>query len=120
MFGLSILSIGIGAVLFQKKFIPEEISVQERHDGQSSEVDRKTIVAELADTLDTSTLQRRKLINESLGVGLGAFGVGTLVAFIGGLIKNPWKPVVPTSKGPTAVLWTIGLDPEVQGRDDLS
>ena len=32
-FGLSILAIGIGAVLFQKKFIPEEISIQDRHDG---------------------------------------------------------------------------------------
>ncbi|MCB0943891.1 MAG: menaquinol-cytochrome C reductase, partial [Mycobacterium sp.] len=30
-FGLSILAIGIGAVLFQKRFIPEEISIQERH-----------------------------------------------------------------------------------------
>ena len=32
-FGLSILAIGVGAVLFQKKFIPEEIAVQDRHDG---------------------------------------------------------------------------------------
>ena len=39
-FGLSILAIGIGAVLYQKKFIPEEISVQDRHDGPSSELDR--------------------------------------------------------------------------------
>jgi ubiquinol-cytochrome c reductase iron-sulfur subunit len=114
-FGLSILAIGIGAVLFQKKFIPEEIAVQDRHDGQSSEVDRKTIVAELADTLDTSTLPRRKMIMTSLGVALGAFGVGTLVAFIGGLIKNPWKPVVQTSEGPTAVLWTSGWTPKYKG-----
>ena len=35
-FGVSILAIGIGAVLFQKKFIPEEISIQDRHDGRSS------------------------------------------------------------------------------------
>jgi ubiquinol-cytochrome c reductase iron-sulfur subunit len=114
-FGLSILAIGIGAVLFQKRFIPEEISVQDRHDGQSSEVDRKTIVAELSDTLDTSTLPRRKLIMTSLGVALGAFGVGTLVAFIGGLIKNPWKPVVQTSEGPTAMLWTSGWTPKFKG-----
>ncbi|HEX9175765.1 MAG TPA: menaquinol-cytochrome C reductase, partial [Mycobacterium sp.] len=93
-FGLSILAIGIGAVLYQKKFIPEEIAVQERHDGPSSEVDRKTIVAELAETLDASTIKRRKLIGVSLGLGLGAFGLSTVVAFIGGLIKNPWKPVV--------------------------
>ena len=32
-FGLSVLCIAIGAVLFQKKFIPEEISIQDRHDG---------------------------------------------------------------------------------------
>ena len=114
-FGLSILSIGIGAVLFQKKFIPEEIAVQDRHDLQSSEVDRKTIVAELTDTLDSSTLPRRKMIMASLGIGLGAFGVGTLVAFIGGLIKNPWKPVVQTSEGPTAELWTSGWTPKFKG-----
>ena len=35
-FGLSVLAIGIGAVLFQKKFIPEEISIQYRHDGRSA------------------------------------------------------------------------------------
>jgi quinol---cytochrome c reductase iron-sulfur subunit len=114
-FGLSILAIGIGAVLFQKKFIPEEIAIQDRHDGQSSEVNRKTIVAELADSLDTSTLQRRRLIKMSLGIGLGTFGLGTLVAFMGGIIKNPWKPVVQTSKGPTAVLWTSGWTPRFVG-----
>ena len=41
-FGLSILAIGIGAVLYQKKFIPEEISIQDRHDGRSPEIQRKT------------------------------------------------------------------------------
>ena len=55
-----------------------------------------------------SNLKRRKLIGLSLGVGLGAFGLGTAVAFIGGLIKNPWKPVVPTAEGKKAVLWTSG------------
>ncbi len=55
-FGLSILAIGIGAVQFTKKFIPEEISVQDRHDGGSNETDKKTIVAELGDSLNTSTL----------------------------------------------------------------
>lgn len=114
-FGLSILSIGIGAVLYQKKFIPEEIVVQDRHDEPSSEVNRKTIVAELTQTFDESTIGRRKLVKTSLGVALGAFGLGTAVAFIGGIIKNPWKPVVPTSKGPTAVLWTSGWTPRYEG-----
>jgi ubiquinol-cytochrome c reductase iron-sulfur subunit len=114
-FGLSILAIGIGAVLFQKKFIPEEISIQERHDGSSPELHRKTVAANLTDTLEGSTLKRRKLIGLSMGIGLGAFGLGTLVAFMGGLIKNPWKPVVPTSEGNKAVLWTSGWTPRFKG-----
>ena len=114
-FGLSILAIGIGAVLFQKKFIPEEISIQDRHDGRSPEIQRKTIAANLTDALETSTIKRRKLIGLSLGIGLGAFGLGTLVAFVGGLIKNPWKPVVPTADGKKAVLWTSGWTPRFKG-----
>jgi ubiquinol-cytochrome c reductase iron-sulfur subunit len=114
-FGVSILSIGIGAVLFQKKFIPEEITIQDRHDGRSSELERKATAANLSETLDASTIKRRKLIGVSLGIGLGAFGLGTAVAFIGGLIKNPWKPVVATSKGKTAVLWTSGWTPKFDG-----
>jgi ubiquinol-cytochrome c reductase iron-sulfur subunit len=114
-FGLSILAIGIGAVLFQKKFIPEEISIQDRHDGRSPEIQRTTVAANLTGTLEESTLKRRKLIGMSLGLGLGAFGLGTLVAFAGGLIKNPWKPVVPTAEGPKAVLWTSGWTPRFHG-----
>jgi ubiquinol-cytochrome c reductase iron-sulfur subunit len=114
-FGLSILAIGVGAVLFQKKFIPEEISIQDRHDGRSTELQRKTVAANLGSALEDSTLKRRKLIGLSLGIGLGAFGAGTLVAFIGGLIKNPWKPVVPTADGLKAVLWTSGWTPRFTG-----
>jgi ubiquinol-cytochrome c reductase iron-sulfur subunit len=114
-FGLSILAIGIGAVLFQKKFIPEEISIQDRHDGRSPEIERRATAANLTDALETSTLKRRKLIGLSLGIGLGAFGLGTAVAFIGGIIKNPWKPVVPTAEGKKAVLWTSGWTPRFNG-----
>jgi ubiquinol-cytochrome c reductase iron-sulfur subunit len=114
-FGLSILAIGIGAVLFQKRFIPQEISVQDRHDGASSELDRKTAAANLTDALEGSTIKRRKVIGMSLGIGIGAFGLGTLVAFVGGLIKNPWKPVVPTAEGKKAVLWTSGWTPRFTG-----
>ncbi|MBI3225347.1 MAG: ubiquinol-cytochrome c reductase iron-sulfur subunit [Mycolicibacterium cosmeticum] len=114
-FGLSILAIGVGAVLYQKKFIPEEITIQDRHDGSSPELHRKTIAANLGDALETSTIKRRKLVGLSLGIGLGAFGLGTLVAFAGGLIKNPWKPVVQTAEGKKAVLWTSGWTPRFAG-----
>ena len=117
-FGMAVLSIAIGAVLLVKKFIPEEISIQERHDGQgagSAESDRKTVVANLTDAFEGSTLKRRNLIGLSLGVGFGAFGLSTLVAGVGGLIKNPWKPVVDTAEGKKAVLWTSGWTPRFHG-----
>lgn len=114
-FGVSVLAIGIGAVLYQKRFIPEEISIQDRHDGVSSELDRRTAAATLVNAFEGSTIKRRKLIVMSLGIGAGAFGVGTLVAGLGGLIKNPWKPVVPTADGPKAVLWTSDWTPRFNG-----
>ncbi len=79
------------------------------------EIDRKTVVANLTDAYEGSTIGRRKLVGLSLGIGLGAFGLGTLVAFAGGLIKNPWKPVVPTADGMKAVLWTSGWTPRYHG-----
>ncbi len=114
-FGLSVLCIGIGAVMFVKKFIPEEITIQQRHDGSSEELHRKTVAAQLTDAFEGSTIKRRKLLGASLGIGFGAFGLGTLVAAAGGLINNPWKPVVDTAEGKKAVLWTSGWTPRYHG-----
>jgi ubiquinol-cytochrome c reductase iron-sulfur subunit len=114
-FGLSILCIAVGAITFTKKFIPDEIAIQDRHDGPSSDVDRKTIVAELADTLETSTLPRRRMIMMAAGLGFSAFGLGTLVAAAGGIIKNPWKHVVPSADGLKPVLLTSGWTPHFKG-----
>ncbi|MEU4802522.1 ubiquinol-cytochrome c reductase iron-sulfur subunit [Actinosynnema sp. NPDC023587] len=89
--GLSILALGVGALLYTKKFIPEELAVQQRHDGGSPEVDRATVLAELADTGARSTLGRRSLIKRTAGLGAGVFGLGVLAVPLGGLIKNPWS-----------------------------
>ena len=104
-FGLSILSIGIGVVQFTKRFIPAEIAVQDRHDGGSKEVDKKTTAALLGNSLETSTLPRRKMILGSAAFGLGAFAVTGLVAAVGGIIKNPWAL---RDKAP---LWHTGWSP---------
>ncbi|GAA4388406.1 cytochrome bc1 complex Rieske iron-sulfur subunit [Tsukamurella soli] len=90
-FGLSVLSIGVGAVLYTKKFIPEEIAVQQRHDaGGSPKIDKKTTAALFTNALESSTLPRRKMILASAGFGVGVLGLGAAIGFLGGLIKNPW------------------------------
>ncbi|MGB3769692.1 MAG: ubiquinol-cytochrome c reductase iron-sulfur subunit [Rhodococcus sp. (in: high G+C Gram-positive bacteria)] len=106
--GLAILGVGVGAVQFTKKFIPEEVSIQDRHDGGSSEADKRTVVAELSDSFDTSTIGRRKMIKRSLAFGGGALGVMAILP-LGGLVKNPW------AEGDDAPLWVSGWTPSYPG-----
>jgi ubiquinol-cytochrome c reductase iron-sulfur subunit len=89
--GIAILGLGVGALLYTKKFIPDELAVQQRHDGPSAQVDQATILAELADAGERSTLGRRSLIKKTAGLGAGVFGLGVLAVPLGGLIKNPWQ-----------------------------
>ncbi|GAC55834.1 menaquinol-cytochrome c reductase iron-sulfur protein [Gordonia hirsuta DSM 44140 = NBRC 16056] len=89
-FGVAILSFGFGVIQLTKRFIPAEISVQQRHDGPSEPADQKTLAAELDDALQTSTLPRRKMILGSAAFGLGSLTLAGGVAAIGGFIKNPW------------------------------
>ena len=111
--GLSILFLGFGAVQFTKKFIPEEISVQTRHDGPSSEVDRRTIVAELNDSWKSSTFGRRKVMGGFLGASVGLIGLSAILP-LGGMIKNPWKrgPMTVAGDGTLHTTgWTLASHP---------
>jgi ubiquinol-cytochrome c reductase iron-sulfur subunit len=100
--GLSIFAVGIGAILYTKKFLPHEVAVQQRHDGHgSTEVDRQTTTALLADAGARSGIARRSLIKRTAGIGVGAFGLGAGVFALGGLIKNPWS-----AKGSASLLHT--------------
>ncbi|HET9138728.1 ubiquinol-cytochrome c reductase iron-sulfur subunit [Actinophytocola sp.] len=87
--GLSILGIGLGVINYTRKFVPHEIAVQQRHDGGSAELDKKTILAQLADAGNRSTIARRSLIKRSAGAGAGIMGAGVGVFVLGGLLRNP-------------------------------
>ncbi|MFB7878959.1 MULTISPECIES: cytochrome bc1 complex Rieske iron-sulfur subunit [unclassified Nocardia] len=108
-FGISVLVIGIAVVLIRKRFIPAEISIQQRHDGPSDEVERRTLAAELQDALDSSTLGRRKMMLGTAGAGVGVLGIGALLVFVGGMVKNPW------AKRDKSPLWVSGWTPDYPG-----
>jgi ubiquinol-cytochrome c reductase iron-sulfur subunit len=88
LFGLSMIAIGIGLVLYVKKLLPHETAVQDKHDG--SHFDRVTTGATLMGGLDASGLPRRKLLAGTLGLLGLAFGA-MVIAPLGGFIKNPNK-----------------------------
>jgi ubiquinol-cytochrome c reductase iron-sulfur subunit len=100
--GLAILATGIGVLHYTKKFIPHEIAVQERHDGGSSELDKTTILAQLADAGSRSTIARRSMIKQSALGGAGVLGAGIGVFVLGGLLRNPHAQ----SSGPDGLLHT--------------
>lgn len=86
--GIALLGIGVGAVLWAKWLMPEEEVVQERHEGASPELDRRTAAATLVDGLAMTGIARRKLLQRTLGLGTLALGAIAIVPF-GGLIRKP-------------------------------
>ncbi|GAA4817996.1 ubiquinol-cytochrome c reductase iron-sulfur subunit [Tomitella cavernea] len=111
--GIAILAVGIGAVHFTKKLIPEEVSIQQRHDGPSPEVDRQTMSAQLQDSYGATGLARRKMLKGTLGFGAVAVGIMAILP-LGGLIKNPWKKHPMTNLG-DGTLHTSGWTPHFEG-----
>jgi ubiquinol-cytochrome c reductase iron-sulfur subunit len=101
--GVAVLGLAIGVLLYTKKFVPAEVAVQERGDGGSKEVDKATILAQLADSGSRSTIARRSLIKRSAGLGAGALGLATVALPVASFIKDPWKD----TNGPNS-LWHTG------------
>jgi len=104
-FGVAVLALGIGVVAYVKRFFPDEVSVQQRHDGASSEVARKAVIAQLAKAGKDTDIGRRKLIVRSAGAAAGIFGLGFGIATVAPMVRDPWKG------GPDAALWTTGWKP---------
>lgn len=93
---LALFGMGAGVIYFAKALLPEEEAVQQRHDGPSSDLDRRTTVAMLKEGYDSSGLGRRGLIKGVLGLsGLG-LGAMLLTAPVYGFIKAPRKSLFQT------------------------
>jgi ubiquinol-cytochrome c reductase iron-sulfur subunit len=113
--GLAVLGLAVGILLYSRKFIPHEITVQERSDNAgegSPEVDKATILAHLADAGNRSTIARRSLIKRSAGLGAGALGLATVALPVASFIQNPWK-----DSDNKDSLWHTGWQPEFHGEE---
>lgn len=118
--GLAILAVGIGVLLYTKKFIPHEVVVQERHDGGSNELDKRTILAHLSDAGARSTIARRSLIKRSAGAGVGVMSAGIGVFTLGAFLRNPHaQSTAPDGLWHTGWLSEPGNDEKVFLRRDV-
>jgi len=101
--GGALLSLAIGLFRYEKKFLPEEKAVQQRHDGPSPESGRATASAMLTDAAARSGVGRRRVMLGAAGLAAGIPMLGATVAAVGGLVRNPWR-----DSRPENTLWHTG------------
>src|SRR5690606_25359046 len=100
--GLSLFAIAIALVTWVKKLLPHEIALEERHDGASSDDDRRLMGATLANAGLETGITRRPLLKGALALGLAPLGLVAAAPLIGGLIRDPHRPIYDE----------VGLSPE--------
>ena len=87
--GGSLFILGLAIIAWAKKLLPEEISVQDRHDGPSARDEQKLTGATILNLVDETGIRRRPILKAAIllpALGLGAAAVAPLV---GSLLKNP-------------------------------
>src|SRR2546423_2760007 len=74
--GVMLLSIGLGIITWAKKLLPDEISVQDRHDQDPDETERALTGATMLNMVDELGIKRRPLPRRAGPPGGGPGGVG--------------------------------------------
>jgi ubiquinol-cytochrome c reductase iron-sulfur subunit len=98
--GLSLLCLGFAVITWAKKLLPEEVSIQERHDGASPDDERALTGATILNMVDETGIKRRPILKGALVLGAAPLGLAAAAPLIGGLIKKPgdmyfhtaWRP----------------------------
>jgi ubiquinol-cytochrome c reductase iron-sulfur subunit len=86
--GVCLFAIGAAVVTFAKKLLPEEVAVQDRHDGPSPSDEQRLTGATLVNMVDETGITRRPLLKGAIVLGLLPVAAVPLVA-LGGLIDDP-------------------------------
>jgi ubiquinol-cytochrome c reductase iron-sulfur subunit len=115
--GLSLAFLGLGFITWGKKLLPEEIAVQERHDGASPADERKLTGETMLNMADELGIKRRPFLAKAALLGMLPLGAVAVAPLIGGLIKNPHKPNILFFTGWDSKLYNSG-QPIALARDD--
>ncbi|GAA3271009.1 MULTISPECIES: cytochrome bc1 complex Rieske iron-sulfur subunit [Dactylosporangium] len=103
--GLCLLTLGLGIITWSKKLLPEEVSIQERHDGHSDSTEQKLTAATILNMGDELGLKRRKFVGLAFLAGAAPLGAVAGAVLVGSLIKAP-------KQGDENIFFTTGWDPK--------
>ncbi|MDD7968040.1 cytochrome bc1 complex Rieske iron-sulfur subunit [Actinomycetospora lemnae] len=101
-FAISVLSLAVGIVTWSKIITPEDVAVQQRHDGPSPPVAQRTLAARVVELVDQTGLGRSKLLRRTVLAACTAVAGVLTVTVLGTLVRDPW------SEGPYSPLLTTG------------
>jgi len=104
--GIACLAVGFGILMWGKRLMPHEISVQDRHDGNSGQTERKLTGESIVYMADEIGFKRRKSLGLIALLGLTPIGIVAVAPLLGGLIKSPTKD---------RILFRTGWDPAANG-----
>lgn len=113
---LALAGIGFAILIWAKKLLPAEESIQDRHDGASPEDEQRLTGATISNMIEETGIQRRPLLKGALAVGLLPVGL-MAVAPLGALIK---KPQGMSSTGFKKGVRLVRLDGSAVRPDDIS
>jgi ubiquinol-cytochrome c reductase iron-sulfur subunit len=115
LLAIMLVFLGVGMVLWAKWLMPEEETIQDRHDVPSPEEEKLLTEATFVVGLEDTGLPRRGLILRSLALAGGAMAAVPLVALVGGMIKKPGSQLLHTLFRPNLEMFpdTNGLVPIV-------
>lgn len=100
--GLALFCVGAAIITFAKKLLPEELAVQDRHDGASPDDERRLTGSTLLQTFDDTGIKRRPLLKVAIAAGAAPLGIAVAAPLVGALITNPHDAPVTTA-------WKRGL-----------
>ncbi|MFI7577816.1 ubiquinol-cytochrome c reductase iron-sulfur subunit [Micromonospora sp. NPDC049497] len=89
--GIALLGVGFGILVWGKKLLPKEVSIQDRHEGAVSPDDRVITGQTMLHMADELGVRRRPLLGVSLLAGLVPVGAVAAAPLVGGLISDPHK-----------------------------
>ncbi len=101
--GGSLTILGLAIIVWAKKLLPDEIVVQDRHDGPSPRDEQKLTGAAILNIVDETGIKRRPLFKAALLLPAAGLGAAAIAPLVGGLIKNPndGHPYLKTGWNPT-------------------
>jgi ubiquinol-cytochrome c reductase iron-sulfur subunit len=97
--GGSLLLLGFAMVIWAKKLLPEEISIQERHDGQSPTDEQRLTGAAVTNLVDEIGISRRPLLKAAILLPAGGLGIAIAAPLVGSLVRDPNKDHVLLATG---------------------